>query len=90
MLSEIPLALSIPHFTQHTEIGGKTYAFEFEWLERGAFWLMHIYDDVGEPLVLGVKLVEDWPLLRRDMGIPFELFVIAKADGPCLLVNHAV
>lgn len=87
---EISLLCSTPHYSQQTEIGGKTYGFEFEWLDRSGFWLLHIYDDVGTPIVLGIKLVDEWPLLRRQSALPFDLMMIAKVEGPCLLVLNAL
>ena len=65
-MREIPTNPDIPHYTQQSEIGGKTYTFEFEFIERENFWLLHIADQNGQAIVNGVKLVPDWPLLRRD------------------------
>jgi hypothetical protein len=66
---EIPTQPGIPHYTQQTELDGKTYTLEFEFIEREGFWMLHIGDQDGNPLVCGIKLVTDWPLLRRDAGV---------------------
>ena len=66
---EIPTQPSIPHYTQQTELDGKTYTLEFEYIEREDFWLLHIGDQDGKALVNGIKLVPEWPLLRRDLGV---------------------
>lgn len=66
---EIPTQPGIPHYTQQTELDGKTYTLEFEFIEREGFWMLHLGDQDGNPLVCGIKLVPDWPLLRRDMGL---------------------
>ncbi|MEI6790162.1 MAG: hypothetical protein WCK42_03160 [Myxococcaceae bacterium] len=31
--------------------------------------MLHIADQDGNPLVYGIKLVGNWPLLRRDTGV---------------------
>lgn len=66
---EIPFQTDTPHSTQQTELDGKTYTLEFEFIERGGFWMLHIGDQDDNPLVCGIKLVADWPLLRRDAGM---------------------
>ena len=66
---EIPFDTNIPHYTQQTELDGKTYTLEFEYIERENFWMLHIADQDGNPLVYGIKLIANWPLLRRDTGV---------------------
>lgn len=66
---EIPFQSTAPHFTQQTELDGKTYTLEFEFIEREGFWMVHLGDQDGNPLVCGIKLVTDWSLLRRDVGV---------------------
>ena len=66
---EIPTQLDIPHYTQQTELDGKTYTLEFEYIEREGFWMLHIGDQDGNPLVCGIKLVDGWPLLGRDRSV---------------------
>ena len=60
----IPIASDAAHFTQENEIFGRSFNLEFEWIERGAFWMLHISDTQGNPIALGVKLQPDWPLLK--------------------------
>jgi hypothetical protein len=74
-------------YSQQTELQGRTYTFEFEWIERDKFWTLHIGDENGEPLACGIKLVTDWPLLRRDVGVlPRELMAIDSGDSNLRLV----
>lgn len=37
----------------------------FKWNTRFSFWAMSIYDRQGTPLLSGIKLVRDFPLLDR-------------------------
>ena len=79
---EIPLQSGMTHFTQQTELDGKTYTFEVEWIERDKFWTLHIGDENGNPLACGIKVVTDWPLLRRDIGVlPGQLIAVDPSDG---------
>jgi len=77
---EIPFDTNIPHYTQQTELDGKSYNLEFEYIERENFWMLHISDQNGNPLVCGIKLVADWPLLRRELGVLGGELVILKID----------
>ena len=82
----IPFDPSIPHSRQQTEIAGSTYTFEFEILEKSGNWLLHLYDSEEKPLVMGLKLVPDWPLLRRDAGVMGAELVYATS-GELLAVS---
>ncbi len=66
---EIPCTPQGPHFSQRTEIDGATYIFEFEWNERAQSWFLHLANQDNEPLVSGVRIIADWPLLHRDTGV---------------------
>ena len=66
---EIPFDTNIPHYTQQTELDGKTYTLEFEYIERENFWMLHISDQDGNPLVWGIKLITEWPLLKREVDV---------------------
>lgn len=54
-----------PAYTQRTKLDGVEYVLTFEWNERDARWYFSIADEDGEPIASGVKVVADWPLLRR-------------------------
>lgn len=80
---EIPLQPCMTHFAQQTELDGRTYTFEFEWIERDKFWMLHIGDENGRPLVCGIKVVTNWPLLRRDISVlPGQLVPIDSDASP--------
>jgi hypothetical protein len=73
----IPMRTDLHHYSQQTELEGRTYTFEFEWIKRDKFWTLHIGDENGDPLALGIKLVTDWPLLRRDIDVlPGQLIAV--------------
>ena len=41
---------------------GTQYQIRFTWNETGAFWTFGLYDSLGEPLLVGVKIVPNFPL----------------------------
>lgn len=59
---EIPIASAESCFEQENEAFGQNFICEFEWIEREAFWMLHIFGDHQIPLALGIKLQSDWPL----------------------------
>jgi hypothetical protein len=78
---EIPIQPIGTHFVQQSVLAGSTYTFEFEWMKRGGFWMLHIGDANGAPLISGVKIVPEWPLLRRDLNaMPGQLMALMP-DG---------
>ncbi|MEI6806852.1 MAG: hypothetical protein WCK49_10180 [Myxococcaceae bacterium] len=84
---EIPFDTNIPHYTQQTELDGKTYNLEFEFIERENFWMLHISDQDGIPLVCGIKLVADWQLLRRDLGVMGGELLLLNTERTNFLTN---
>lgn len=60
----IPVAVGIPHYTMRCRLDGKDYNFEMKWNERAERWHMSIFADDETPLVLGIKVVTNWPMLR--------------------------
>ena len=65
---EIPLSSDAPHFSQENQLFGRSYNFEFEWIERESFWAWHIYDANEQPIALGIKLIAEWPLFVHRAG----------------------
>ena len=65
MILLIDNATSSLYYTQGTTLEGTDYTLEFFWSEREGAWYMNIYDANSVQLAMGVRLVVDWPLLRR-------------------------
>jgi hypothetical protein len=61
---EIPLT-AYPDTSQQTDLDGVTFSFRFRWSDRGQSWHMDLRTLNGDPIVLGVRLVNGFPLLRR-------------------------
>lgn len=61
----IPLTSEDPAFSQKTTLDDVTYVFDFNWNERESRWYMSLSDESNTPIVSGVKLIPNIPLLRR-------------------------
>lgn len=57
-----------PAFSESLTLDGKEYGFFFAWNTRGSFWYMNLNDANGNPLVSGVRLVINFPLLDQHPG----------------------
>lgn len=76
---EIPISSEGPYFSQENHVFGLTYNLEFEWIERGQFWVMHIYDEAEQPIALGLRLMVNWPLfIHYKEESKVEFFLIAQ------------
>ncbi len=62
MVVEIRFTSDAPHFTQEHHLFGRMYNFEFEWVEREPYWVLHLYDAAEEPIALGLRISLGWPI----------------------------
>ncbi len=77
---EIPISSPAAHFVQENDIFGQGYLLEFEWIEREAFWMLHIANDRDQAVALGLSLIRDWPLYIYGNS-PFVMMLQAKTPG---------
>lgn len=61
----IPTSPGTPYFTQKTRLDGRDFILKFSYNQREERYYLSIYDEQEEPLLMGLKLVANWPLLRR-------------------------
>ena len=84
---EIAISSAASHFSQEHHIFGHNYILEFAWIEREAYWVMHIYDANEKPIALGLRLVYGWPLyVDRFKNIAF--FLIHKTANAELTLTR--
>ena len=62
---EIPLSSDTPLYTIRVTLDGQEYIFKFDWNERENRWYFSLFTIDEKPLATGIKLVANWPLLRR-------------------------
>lgn len=61
----IPTSPGVPYYAQKTRLDGRDYLLRFSYNERIQRWYLGLYDESNTPLLLGLKLVANWPLLRH-------------------------
>lgn len=78
----------LPSFTQRSKLDGREYVIAFVWNEREARWFFDLADENGDPIVSGVKVIPNFPLLRRVVDArcpPGELAAVDNTgDAPIL------
>ena len=80
----IPTTPGEPYYRQKTKLEGREFTLSFAFNQRIGRWYLSIYDEAEVPLLLGIKLVTNWPLLRRyrfDTRLPPGELMALAADG---------
>jgi hypothetical protein len=83
MAVTLPLVVDTPYFEVEAQLDGVLYAFEFRWNARVGQWFLNLADAVRDPIVSGVAVVVDWPLMRRSADPrmpPGALFAVDTTD----------
>ena len=62
---EIGLPTGVAFFRTRVELDGVTFLLDFAWNARLGQWLMSVYDAEAAPLVEGIGIASNWPLLRH-------------------------
>jgi len=76
-----------PLYTQRVRLEGKDYVFKLDWSLREERYYLSIFDLDDTPIKVGIKVVPNWPLLRRHRTAllpPGELFAfdLAETEAP--------
>lgn len=80
----IPTTPGEPYYRQKTKLEGRDFVFAFSYNQRIERWYLSIYDEEETPLLLGLKLVANWPLLRHyhwDIRLPPGELMAQTLDG---------
>lgn len=75
--------LPYPDTSQDVDLEGVVYNLRFRWAERTEEWHLDLRDAEGDPILLGIKLVTLYPLLRNYRHLvvpPGELFFVDNKD----------
>ena len=59
-------------------LGEKQYQIRFTWNDTGCFWSFGLSDSLGNPLLIGVKIVPQFPLnlFSGDEKLPQGVFAV--------------
>ena len=69
---EIDLDPTLTYYDEIVQLESLEYVFEFAWSARELCWYLNLYDQDGNELALGIKLLLNVDLLRRfpDARLP--------------------
>lgn len=83
MALEIPLDPELPAYEFTIDLDGRVYRLGFAWNARAGAWSMDLGTEAGEPLVMGLKVVANWPLLDRyaDPRLPPGVLMSVDTSG---------
>jgi hypothetical protein len=77
---EIPVSIDTPLYSQRVTLDGIEYLFQFDWNDRENRWYFSLFLIDGTPLATGIKIVANWPLLRRFTGETIPAGVLIATD----------
>lgn len=71
-MKNIPVNFSSPDFSMQVELDGVVYGLRFIYNERSKRFSLSISTEAGEPIVSGIFVVSNYPLLARfrDLRLP--------------------
>lgn len=69
----VPTTPGVPFYSQKTRLDGVDYLLSFRYSQREDRWYLSIADSEELPILQGLKIVANWPLLyphRYDPRVP--------------------
>lgn len=80
---DLPITQEGPHFSFVSDLEGVAYTFEFRWNDRESGWFLTLGDGEGVPIVAGVRVVVNYPLLSRftDARLPTGFLFAFDSNG---------
>lgn len=66
---EIPVFPEVPLYSERVTLDGKEYLLQFDWSDREQRWYLSISKADGTLIKTGVKVVANWPLLRKCVDV---------------------
>lgn len=77
---EIPVSKDVPNYTQRVTLDGREYLLGFDWNDREQRWYLSISTVDETPLAMGIKVIANWPLLRKFTDDRLPPGVLMAAD----------
>lgn len=68
------------NYVQTTQLEGVEYVMHFYWSTREDCWYLDITDQEANELAMGVRLVVNWPVLRRFVDPRLPLGILTAID----------
>lgn len=79
----IPCVQGQRAYSVDCDLDGTTYTLTFDFSVREGYWYLGIYDQAGDVLAGGRKIVTDWPLTygSTDPRLPKGSFICTGSGG---------
>lgn len=61
---QIPVLEDSAYQTQRIALDGRLYTLGLAWNQWASFWSISLWDSEDSPIVLGLRVVANWPMLR--------------------------
>lgn len=80
---EVPLIAGLPDQQLDITLEGEPLSLQVIWNERFGYWSLSVYRRTGEAIIVGVKMVKDFPLLQQTKphSPPGEFIFFDNASG---------
>lgn len=80
---EMPIRSDIPAYFFQIALEKVFYNFDFNWNDRGQYWVMSISDQQEVAIISGIKLVTGIDILEKykKVGMPLGSFFILDTTG---------
>lgn len=80
---KIPISNDTPDQVFSVVLGGNSYRLRIFWNERFAYWSMDVLEADETPILLGLKLVENYPICARfqDARLPTGQLFMLRENG---------
>jgi len=81
ILQEIPLIAGAPDQTVDVTLDGVPYTLRVLWNERFGYWSLSIYYRDGDAILLNIKMVNNYPLVKRfaRLSMKGDLYFLNRA-----------
>ena len=59
------IIIAVPDMNDSTSritLLGKPYQLRFAWNDTGGYWMFSVLNDIGQPILIGIKVVPNFPL----------------------------
>lgn len=80
----IPTTPGDPFYVQRTRLDDSDFVLHFSYNQRTERWYLSVHDDEDAPILSGLKLVANWPLLRHyhaDTRVPPGELIVVDLTG---------
>ena len=83
MAVTLQLPVDTPYFETLCQLDGTLYQFTFRWNARNEQWTFDLADGAGDPVVSGIAVVVNFPLIYRPRpaGVPPGLLTAVDTSG---------